>query len=63
MKALVSSYETYESRRKEFDEVATAKILLEHGADVHAKDEIGKLHTIKMTLSIYDISLSINITL
>ena len=63
MKALVSSYETYESRRKEFDEVATAKILLEHGADVNAKDLIGKLHTIKVTLSMYNICLSMNITL
>ena len=32
---------------------ATMKILLEHGADVNAKDENGELHTIIFTIFIY----------
>ena len=37
----------------EFDKAATVKILLEHGADVNTKDELGKLHTIVVTFFIY----------
>ena len=37
----------------EFAKAATVKILLEHGADVNAKDEHGKLHTIIFTISIH----------
>ena len=29
------------------------RILLEHGADINAKDKQGKLHTIIVTMSIY----------
>ena len=35
------SYQFFEN----IDEVATVKILLEHGADLHTKDVTGKLHT------------------
>ena len=35
------------------DNTDTIEILLEHGADVNAKDEQGKLHTIIVTMSIY----------
>ena len=31
----------------------TVRILLEHGADINAKDKSGKLHTINVTISIY----------
>ena len=34
----------------QFSIAATVKILLEHGADVNAKDEEGKLYTIIITI-------------
>ena len=49
MKAAGFSYD----EALEFATAATVKILLEHGADVNAKDEQGKLHTIIVTISIH----------
>ena len=35
------------------DNTDTIGILLEHGANINAKDEQGKLHTVFVTMSIY----------
>ena len=35
------------------DTFAKVKILLEHGADVNTKNELGKLNTINFTIFIY----------
>ena len=32
--------------------IDTVRIILEHGADINAKNEHGKLHTITLTISI-----------
>ena len=37
----------------QYKKVPALKILLEHGADVNAKDESGKLHTVIVTISKY----------